>query len=723
MSTSIINQVAEKSGNRELILRAFEFAEKAHYGQKRISGEDYIIHPLAVAQILSKIGLDAWTIAAGVLHDVADDTKRSFEDIEKEFGKEVVFMVSGVSKLGQLRLPKAGLVIEPIKYTEDTLAGDNAENLRKMFFAMAKDIRIILIKLADRLHNMKTLGALPPQKQKRISLETLEIYAPIANRLGMGEIKGQLEDLAFPYLYPKEFEWLMGRIKNRYEEGEKYLNKAKPILTEMLQNEGLHPLDIHLRAKHSWSLYQKLLRHGMNIEKIHDIVALRVILNSVEDCYQTLGTIHQRWLPLPGLIKDYIAFPKPNNYRSLHTTCFCLDGKITEIQIKTREMHIEAENGIAAHWAYKEGLDLKNKKFAWVKQLMDWQKEISGSKEFLERLKIDFFKNRIFVLTPKGDVIDLPEGATPVDFAYSVHGEVGEKCSAAKINGKISTLNSELHNGDLVEIITERNKKPSRDWLEFVKTAAARTKIKEWFRKESRPENLTRGIALLNETFRSIRGISFANIDQHKKDKLLNIFHYRDLDSLAVAVGQGEVSPGEILKSVFGERDLLSRTPKIELARNEKIASGKAAIVLAGTTGIAIKIAKCCLPQPNEKIMAYISKSKPASVHKENCVNFLSAKEKWPQKIIEASWTKNAANAPYLTTLSILTEDRIGLLRDITSLISSMDINIVGCYTQPKSATDKAIVRLTLEIDGIKELEQVFERLKSVDGLLEIKKI
>jgi len=459
----------EKSEERALIKAAYDLAWRAHRDQKRESGEPYIQHPLNVALMLTKMNLDAETVAAALLHDVVEDTPQSIESIEKQAGKTVAFLVSGVTKL------------DKIKYSG---VERKAENLRKMFLAMAQDIRVVLIKLADRYHNMQTLGAKPEEDQKKIALETLEIYAPIAHRLGMGELKGQLEDLAFKYLYPEEFNRLEDEVEERYEAHRKYIKKLEPILLETLKKEGVAPIEINARGKHFYSLYKKLLRHQMNFDKIHDLVAARIILKSVEDCYLALGVIHQAWKPVPGLIKDYIAMPKPNGYQSLHTSVFGPDGKITEIQIRTPEMHLRAENGIAAHWAYKEtqyrgqGFQINQKELAWIEQLREWQKAVRGSDEFFESLRIDFFKDRIFVLTPLGDVLDLPDGATPVDFAYQIHSTVGHECAGAKINGKIAPLDAKLESGDLVEILSQKGKGPSSDWLNFVKTNLAKERIR-----------------------------------------------------------------------------------------------------------------------------------------------------------------------------------------------------------------------------------------------------
>jgi len=587
MSNDALEQIIKNASDQKLIKKAYAFAENAHQGQKRISGEAYITHPVRVAQILSAMKLDQKTIAAGLLHDVADDTKKTLEDIEKEFGKEIAFLVNGVSKLGKLRYPKEGLAVEPIEMRVKNPIDLRAENLRKMFFAMAEDLRVVLIKLADRLDNMETLGSVPLEKQKRIALETLEIFAPLANRLGIGELKGQLQDLAFSYLYPKEYEWLIKNVEEKYETRKKYLETFKDILVKIFRKERIKIIDIHHRPKHYWTLYQKLLKYEMNFEQIYDLVALRIIVEDVKSCYEVLGVIHKFWKPLPGRIKDYIAFPKPNGYKALHTTCFCLDGRITEIQIKTKAMHEEAEYGITAHWAMKEGIDLKRQgeKFSWVQQLKDWQSKILESKDFLEGLKIDFFKNRIFVFTPRGDVIDLPEGACSIDFAYAVHSDIGDHCKAAKVNEKLVPISQSLKNGDVVEILVDKNQKPSRDWLKFVKTSMARSRIKGFLKQNSPAESLK---SFLQET---VKIIHFSKLRPAKPE--------------------------------------LKKTPKTEMM-----------ISLAGQTGIQIHLAKCCSPQPEDKIKAYITKGRGATIHKADCRAMKEIQKKWPQKIIEATWIK-----------------------------------------------------------------------------------
>lgn len=468
-----------------LVKRAFAFASRAHEKQKRKSGEPYIIHPLATAMRLADLKLDAPTIAAALLHDVCEDTDYTPADLAREFGEEIAFLVSGVTKLDKIRY----------KGTERS-----AESLRKMFLAIAEDVRIVLLKLVDRLHNMETLKFVAPEKQRRIALETLEIYAPLAYRLGIGELKGQLEDLAFPYVYPQEHKWLLGILGDHFEDRARYVERLKPIVAQELTREEIRFRDIHARAKHYYSLYKKLLKYDMDLNKVFDLIALRVIVENLEECYSALGAIHKLWKPMPGLVKDYIALPKPNGYRSLHTTVFGPEGRTIEFQIRTQAMHEEAENGIASHWVYAEKKGsadysrrlvsfASHKELLWIQQLREWQKEFKKPDEFLESLKIDFLKNRIFVLTPKGDVLDLPEGATPVDFAYHVHSDIGHTATGARVNSKMVALHHQLKNGDVVEIITQKNKKPSRDWLKFVKSAAARKRVAA-FLKKSREEKV-----------------------------------------------------------------------------------------------------------------------------------------------------------------------------------------------------------------------------------------
>ena len=573
--------------DRKLIVEAFEFAKSAHDGQKRLSGEDYIIHPLRTALTLSHLKLDARTVAAAILHDVLDDTKVSPEELEKKFGKEITLLVKGVSRLGKLRLPRQNLEIAAIEKRTQKPANFEVENLRRMFFAMAEDVRVILIKLADRAHNMETLQFIPAEKQKRIALETLEIFSPLANRLGIRTIQTKLENLAFPYLYPKEYQWFKENLQETRQEERKYLEKTRATLTKILEKEKIPFLEIQARLKSSFSLYQKLTVRGMSLDQIFDRMALRVIVQDVKTCYEILGVIHKYWRPLPGRIKDYIAFPKPNGYQSLHTTVFADQGKILEVQIRTEAMHEIAEHGICAHWAKKEGVNLgrQAKRFAWIEQLAGWQKEISSQKEYLEGLKIDFFKNRIFVLTPRGDIIDLPEGACAVDFAYNVHSEIGNHCIGAKANGKIISLSSPLKNGDVVEILLNKKRGPSRDWLKFVKTGLARSHI-----KKQTEVNFFKGL-------------------QELKDRIF--------------------PAKSVAPRPRPEREVLPTKAKPVL---------KPTILVCGKTNVAHFLARCCKPRAGDPICAYLTKTKGASIHLQTCQNLKRLKSHFPEKIVDARW-------------------------------------------------------------------------------------
>lgn len=576
----LLEEILKNSPEPELVRKAYQLANQAHQNQKRHSGEDYIIHPLQTALCLKRIKSSPTTTAAGLLHDVIDDTIITQEQLTKEFGREIAFLVEGVSKLGK------------IKYRG---AERQAENFRKLFLAMAKDIRVILIKLCDRLQNLKTLKYLRPDKAKRIALETIEIYAPLAYRLGVGEIKGRLEDLSFPVAYPKEYQDLLLRVKDKYEERQNYLQRVVPIIKKQLRKEGIKIISTDFRAKHYFSLFQKLKRYNNDLDKIYDLVALRIIVKDVRECYRALGIIHKLWKPLPERIKDYISRPKPNGYRSLHTSVNCIDDKIIEIQIRTPQMHREAELGIAAHWYYSEqkGLTTYLKKlvikppedkFYWLKQLKEWQEETKklAPDRYLESLKLDFFKDSIFVFTPKGDIVDLPEGATPIDFAYAIHTEMGDHCRQVKVNNKLVRFNYQLQSGDVVKIITDKRKGPSRDWLNFVKTNLAKIRIKKWFNPQ---------------------------VEKIPEKKL-------------------------VLPKILSFIPIPSRKERVIKKEKEK-----PTLSLDGQKGILINIAKCCLPQPGDKVFGYITKNRGVSVHKAECHNFQKIKEKWPERIVKANWT------------------------------------------------------------------------------------
>ncbi len=571
-----IKEILKDSSDPELIDEAFKFAESAYKGRDRLSGENYINHATRVASILNEMNLDTKTIIAGLLHDVIDETpvslkKIELEEIGKKFGKEVAFLVKKVSELSKIHYPLTTRSKEKIRFTKKKI-----ENLRKLFFAQAQDLRVIIIELVSRVDNLNTLSYLSPEKQKLTALETLRIFVSIADRLGMGEIKSKLEDLAFYYLYPEKFKWVQNSVKERYEDRKKYLKSFTPRLKKLLKSEGIKVLDMNSRPKSYWSIYQKLLQNNMDFEKIHDLAALRVIVDNIENCYKALGIIHKYWKPLYGKIDDFIAKPKPNGYRSLHTTVFCEKGHISEIQIRTNEMHREAEYGICAHWAYKENLDLKTQKkeFGWVKEIP----------EFWKTFKINFFENKVFVLTPKGDVITLPKGSTPVDFAYAVHSEVGDHCESATVNGKIASLSQLLKHGDNVEIIINKKRSPSPDWLKFVKTNFAISHIKKRLTKTESPFKIS---------FLSKKKISIPELLKKKIPKIL----------------------GKVKKEDTKE------------------------IYLAGEKGILVNLAKCCSPKTSDEIKAYITKYRGAVLHKTSCKNFQRLSKKFPERVFKASWS------------------------------------------------------------------------------------
>ncbi len=569
----ILGNTSFNEADRLLIQKAYTTAELAHRGQKRMSGDDYIIHPLSAAYFLSELGMDATTVAACILHDTLEDTSLKPEDIKRDFGQEVLFLVEGVTKLGKIEYSPD----QPDRKT----ALENINSLKKMFFAMAEDIRVIIIKLADRYHNMETLKHQPGPAQKRVALETLEIYAPIAARLGMGKLKGQLEDAAFPYVYPEEYGWLIKNVKDKYADRTEYIERTKPLIKRHLADAGIQVLDLNSRAKYYYSLYQKIKRHNMDAEKVFDLVAMRIIVPDIKSCYEALGVIHKHYKPVPGLIKDYIAIPKPNGYQSLHTTIFCEKGRIVEIQIRTPDMHEHAENGIAAHWAYAEGgkkkvfrADLKETQ--WVSQLKQFLEEMKP-RESLTNLKIDFFKNRIFVFTPKGDVKDLPEGATPIDFAYAIHTDLGHSLKGVRVKGKMVNLNYKLQNGDVVEIIKGKILKPSFDWLKIAKTNEARKKIKTWF-ITARAQNKTE------------------NEETEKKEKI---------------------------------------TKKKKKIVVEAVKKGVP--IIQGHTGLMYKIAKCCNPKVGQKINGYMTINQGVSIHSIDCSNLKKANNR-SKRILNAQW-------------------------------------------------------------------------------------
>jgi len=689
-----------KNPDKKLIAEAFEFARYAHKGQKRESGEEYIIHPLHTALTLSEMKVDAKTVAAGLLHDVLDDTKVTKKELKEKFGEEITFLVEGVSKLGK------------IKYRG---MERHAENLRKMLLAIAQDFRVVLIKLADRHHNLSTLDSLAPAKQKRIALESLEIYAPLAFRFGVSELSKKIEDLAFKYCYPQEYNSIIENVHQRYPKRENYLETIKPQIKMELTREGVKPLEIQTRTKHYWSLYKKLKKYDMNWDKIYDLVAMRIIVKNIEDCYAALGVIHKIWRPLPGRIKDYIALPKLNAYQSLHTTVFGKDGQITEFQIRTKEMHEASEYGIAAHWLYK------GTNFDWIKQLREWQKEIKESTDFLENLKIDIFSDRIFVFTPTGDVIDLPEGATPVDFAYSIHSSLGNTCSQAKVNGEISSLGRELKNGDFVEIIKDSKKHPSRDWLMFVKTNTAKSRIRSYLKQTRKESKVQEGETLLNKELGKLNQYSWSLIEQKQRDKALQNLPYKDEASLLQAVGEGDISPYRVIKYVVEEKTILAQraVPKLNTGGNKKDKK-YSGVNLANIHGIATRIALCCSPIPNERIAGYVTKNSYAAIHKNICPNLTRLIALYPGRAISASW-QNQKGTNFVK-IKIAALDRLGLLQEVSSAISNMGINIISISASGENGMPGAKFEVMMEVFDIDQLRVIIRTLEKIKSVKEVRR-
>lgn len=710
---SLIAEIEEpyKNSEKKLIREAFEFAKTAHQGQKRASGEDYIIHPLHTALTLSQMRVDVKTVAAGLLHDVADDTAVPIKEIEKNFGKEIAFLVEGVSKLGK------------IKYRG---VERHAENLRKMLIAMAQNFRVLLIKLADRYHNLQTLDALPIAKQKRIALESLEIYAPLAFRFGVSELSKKIEDLAFKYCYPQEYQMILENVRARYPEREKYLDVVRPYVGKQLMKEGIRPLLIQTRAKHYWSLYDKLRRYNMNWDAIYDLVAMRIIVKSIEECYGALGIIHKLWKPLPGRIKDYIALPKPNGYQSLHTTVFCKGGHITEFQIRTPDMHEAAENGIAAHWLYqekdkpKQGVRAEGQQFDWIKQIRTWQNEIKESADFLETLKIDVFSSRIFVFTPKGDVIDLPEQATPVDFAYAIHSNLGDTCVQAKVNGEVVSLDNALANGDMVEIIKDPKRRPSRDWLGFVKTNAAKSHIRSHLKKTRREERIHEGETLLNRELEKLNQGAWSSLPQKRRIKALQNLPYRTEQLLLAAIGEGEISPYRVIKYVTDEKEILAQRA-IPIIKGDAQSDKNSPIELAGTQGITTRIALCCSPLPGEKIQGYITKRAYAAIHKIQCPAFTRVSLRNPNRIVPAAWQPMAGSR--FVKIKIAAFDRVGLIQEVSSAISNMGINILSITTKGGGESNAdAEIHITTEVFDIDQLRLLLRNLEKIKSVREARR-
>ncbi|WP_206812870.1 RelA/SpoT family protein [Paradesulfitobacterium ferrireducens] len=701
-----------------IITKAYQFAEKAHWGQHRISGENYIQHPLEVALILAGFELDESTIAAALLHDVVEDTAYTLADVEREFGSEIAMLVDGVTKLGR------------IEYK--TKVELQVENLRKMFLAMAKDIRVILIKLADRLHNMRTLKYHSPQKQKEIAQETLEIFAPLANRLGIFRFKWELEDLAFRYLKPQEYYDLVEGIALKRREREAQINEVIEQLRLRLDEVGIHA-DISGRPKHFYSIYRKMVTQNKELNEIYDLTAVRVIVDSVNDCYGALGIVHTLWKPIPGRFKDYIAMPKPNMYQSLHTTLIGAHGEPFEIQIRTWEMHRTAEYGIAAHWKYKEGGKSPagnfEQKLSWLRQLLEWQYDSRDAGEFMESLKIDLFADTVFVFTPKGDVVELPAESCPIDFAYRVHTDVGHRCIGAKINGRIVPLDTKLHNGDIVEILTSKQAAgPSRDWLSFVKTSQAKNRIRAWFKKEQREDNINRGRESLE---REVKKLGLEPAGVLKLDYLLELAknnNYTTVEDLFSAIGDGTLSANRVLGRLKDEvtKEERERQQLINLQQGEPkslSAYGKAShgVRVKGVDNVLVRFSRCCNPLPGDKIVGYITRGRGVSIHRSDCENVQSQIGEEHQRLVEVMWD-GQTQASYPVDIQILGLDRARLVTDVINAVMDTRTCILGINA--RVGKDKsAYIQLSIEISNLDHLNHVLQKIRRVKDVAEVNRM
>ena len=703
---------------KKLVEKAYSFAEEAHRGQLRNSGEEYIQHPLEVAKILAELELDEATIAAALLHDVVEDTKYTMEDIEKEFGPHVALLVDGVTKLGRIEY----------KSKEEL----QVENLRKMFLAMAKDIRVILIKLADRLHNMRTLKYHSEKKQKEIAQETLEIFAPLANRLGIFRIKWELEDLSFRYLKPQEYYDLSEGIALKRAEREVQINEVIEQLRNRLAEVGIKA-DISGRPKHFYSIYRKMITQHKELSEIYDLTAVRVIVDSVNDCYGALGIVHTMWKPLPGRFKDYIAMPKPNMYQSLHTTLVGAHGEPFEIQIRTWEMHRTAEYGIAAHWKYKEGNKPTGanfeQKLSWLRQLLEWQHDSRDAGEFMESLKIDLFADTVFVFTPKGDVVELPAGSCPVDFAYRVHTDVGHRCIGAKINNRIVPLDTKLANGDIVEILTSKQSNgPSRDWLSFVKTSQAKNRIRSWFKREKREENITRGKEILEREIRKL-GLDPAQIlkSEHLA-KICKSYNFATAEDLYAAMGDGAVTVNKVLVRLKEDltKDERERLQLEALQQGEGKSTsgyGKASqgVRVKGVDNILVRFSRCCNPLPGDDIVGYVTRGRGVSIHRRECENIKAHSLEEQARMVEVIWDTEVESI-YPVDLEIFALDRPRLVTDVMNAVMETRTNILAINA--RVGKDKIThIQLSIEIRNLGHLYNVMQKIRRIKDITSVERV
>ena len=713
-----------------MIEKAYKLAVKAHGDHRRKSGEPYIIHPLWVAIILADLEMDKETIAAGMLHDVVEDTKFTEEDIRREFGDEVALLVDGVTKLGRL------------SYSSDKLEVQ-AENLRKMFLAMAKDIRVIIIKLADRLHNMRTLQFMTPAKQKEKAKETMDIYAPIAQRLGISKIKTELDDLALKYSQPEVFYDLVNQINARKTEREEFVEQIVEEVSTHMKNANIKA-EVNGRVKHFFSIYKKMVNQDKTVDQIYDLFAVRIIVESVKDCYAALGVIHEMYTPIPGRFKDYIAMPKPNMYQSLHTTLMSSVGQPFEIQIRTEEMHKTAEYGIAAHWKYKESNDGKKsveaqeeEKLSWLRQILEWQRDMSDNREFLNLIKgdLDLFAEDVYCFTPQGDVKNLPNGSTPIDFAYAIHSAVGNKMVGARVNGKLVNIDYKIQNGDRIEILTSQNSKgPSRDWLNIVKSTQAKNKINQWFKKEFKESNIIRGKDMI-ATYCRAKSINVANIIQPKYQEIVQKkYGFKDWDSVLAAIGHGGLKEGQVVNRLaeeYGKDHRQAITDEVvlervaEAAKNKvHIAKSKSGIVVKGIDDMAVRFSRCCNPVPGDEIVGFVTRGRGLSIHRTDCINMIHLSESERARLIPAEWETEVtekSGGQYLAEIKMYANDQQGLLMEISRIFTegNVDVKSMNVRTSKKGT---ATIEMGFIVHGREELERIVKKLQQLSGIIDIER-
>ena len=726
----LINSVLKyhPSTDISMIEKAYKVASEAHEGQKRKSGEPYIIHPLCVAIILADLELDKETIVAGLLHDAVEDTWMTYEEVEKEFGSEVALLVDGVTKLGQL------------SYSADKVEVQ-AENLRKMFLAMAKDIRVILIKLADRLHNMRTLQYMRPEKQQEKARETMDIYAPIAMRLGISKIKVELDDLSLKYLKPDVYYDLVHKVALRKSEREQFVGAIVKEVKKHMDDANIKA-QVDGRVKHFFSIYKKMVNQDKTIDQIYDLFAVRILVDTVKDCYAALGVIHEMYKPIPGRFKDYIAMPKPNMYQSLHTTLIGPNGQPFEIQIRTYEMHRTAEYGIAAHWKYKESSDGKapvgkseEEKLNWLRQILEWQRDMSDNKEFMSLLKndLDLFADSVYCFTPQGDVKTLPSGSTPVDFAYSVHSAVGNKMVGARVNGKLVPIEYEIKNGDRIEIITSQNSQgPSRDWLKLVKSTQAKNKINQWFKKELIEDNILKGKEMLAQYARA-KGFKIANYTKNQYlEAVLRKYGFRDWDSVLAAIGHGGLKEGQVFNKLVEAYDKenkknLTDEQVLEAASETQeklhIAKSKSGIVVKGIHDVAVRFSKCCNPIPGDEIVGFVTRGRGITIHRTDCVNVLNMSETDRTRLIEAEWQQpdTKEKEKYTAEIQVYANNRTGLLVDLSKIFTERKIDLRSINSRT-SKQEKATISMSFEIGSKEELRSLIEKIRQVESVIDVER-